>query len=138
LLNTGDGLQTLTLPAAAPLKLSLPAPQHLVPADNATVSKASLVVYNGLRFSWDPVTGAESYTWTLLGPGQRVLMRHTLTETSFFLTDLMLLARYQYFVWTVQAEAKNSVDNALASASFHANIPLPPAPLAGPPEKLGS
>jgi hypothetical protein len=114
-----------------PLQLHLAAPENLSPPNNSVVGRADLAVYGGVTFSWKPVTDADFYRFTLMGPGKTMLLIRNLNKTSFFLSDLKLLIGNQYFVWTVEARAKSqksSEKNPLAQASLTVLVQKPEAP----------
>jgi hypothetical protein len=104
----------------------LAAPRNLRPASGHTLTEEIIIRDRQIAFSWDPVTDAAEYTFTLFhvtaGNNTEVL-RRTLRGTSYTLTDLTLLDA-GVFLWRVEAAGVNGGrKSAAAESRFVVDIP---------------
>jgi hypothetical protein len=82
----------------------LPGAANRLPADGKIIGKEELRENRSIRFSWDTVTGASAYIFTLENrdTGKTIIQKGPSAETSFVLEDLTLLD-VGAFVWRVEA-----------------------------------
>jgi hypothetical protein len=84
----------------------LAAPQNLQPARNRAFTMADLQTQRNIRFSWNPVQGADAYIFTLhheSDSGRRQILRtQPLNYPNYTLDDLRILDRGT-FIWQVEA-----------------------------------
>jgi hypothetical protein len=118
---------TAVSPAVVPAQPETPAPlaapRNLRPAAGYTLTEAIIIRDRQVVFSWDAVTDAAEYTFTLFhvtaGNNTEVL-RQTLSRTSYTLTNLALLDAGR-FVWQVEAAGAGR-KSAAAESRFTVDI----------------
>jgi hypothetical protein len=113
-------------PVQPEVPIPLTTPQNLRPAAGYTLTEEIIVRDRKIAFSWDAVTGAAEYTFTLFhvaGGNDTEVLRQTLRGTSYTLTDLALLDA-GHFVWRVEAENEDTGRRSAAAESrFVVDIP---------------
>jgi hypothetical protein len=100
------------------------APKLVVPADNLVFGAVQLREAGSIIFNWEEMEGASTYTFTLFDEAGRQILRDTVSEASYVLSDLRVLSRGA-FIWRVQANP--SFDNEKgASSQRRFVIDIPP------------
>jgi hypothetical protein len=124
-----------------PVKLKLNLPENLSPAQGAVLGRSQLAVNGGVKFTWNPVPDAVSYTWTLLGPDGAAYKTATVEACQYLYNDVPGLVKGRSFVWTVSANASEPPDERGYSAgppaqsSFSVLLTPLASPEALPPQK---
>jgi hypothetical protein len=105
-----DAGQNAGQPEPAAAVPPLPAPGNMRPAAGYTLTEEIIVRDKQIAFSWNAVAGASGYVFILYqaeSGGRREVLRRTLSETRFTLTDLAVLDAGN-FVWSVEPQARQA------------------------------
>ncbi|MDR2094611.1 MAG: hypothetical protein LBP76_03730 [Treponema sp.] len=107
----------------------LPEPGGLVPQDGTVITAPDSGQTLPLSFSWDAVSGADAYLFSLTGEdGQDLVRAGPLAETGYVLEDLAVFERGD-FTWQVEAvltEADGIIRRGRSGGNrFMFEIPLP-------------
>jgi hypothetical protein len=145
--TSGDGLD---ISARRPFMFRVgpppvfPAPQGLRPANGSRFDSAYMQSNRSITFSWQVVTGANAYIFTLLpaggaagnmATGRPIVQTGPLSTTSYTIADLSILD-IGTFTWQVEAvrttqQGAFEVRGAKTESRFTIDIPQPAKPVLG-------